>query len=162
MPKDSLEAVWYTTIMWRCLWYFHGLLPVMESRDLVSVSRLVSRPIFWSLGLEGLRFRLGLVSKDFGLVLELCVSRLCVGYFLWSFASRSSSKKTVLKNDCSKFSRSKRSVAKLPLLFCCLWDGENNFPSTPFKIYTEFNKKCACTKETAAGNLCNERLGILY
>jgi len=27
----------------------------MESRDLVSVSRRVSRPVFWSLGLEGLR-----------------------------------------------------------------------------------------------------------
>jgi len=36
-------------------------LPVTESRDLVSVSRRVSRPIFWSLdpGLEGLRSRLG-------------------------------------------------------------------------------------------------------
>ena len=32
---------------------------VMESRDLVSVSRRVSRPVFWSLGLEGLRPRLG-------------------------------------------------------------------------------------------------------
>jgi len=28
-------------------------LPVMESRDMVSVSRLASRPIFASLGLEG-------------------------------------------------------------------------------------------------------------
>ena len=69
--------------------------------------------------------------------------------------------KTVLQNDCSKFSRSKRSVAKLSLLLCCLRDGENNLPSTPFKIYTEFNKKCACTNETAARNLCRERLGVL-
>jgi len=61
-------------------------LAVMESRDLVSVSRLVSRPVFWSLGLEGLVS----VSKDFGLGLELFVSRLCTGYFLWSFARRSS------------------------------------------------------------------------
>jgi len=30
------------------------------------------------------------------------------------------------------------------------------------KIYTEFNKKCACTNETAACNLCNERLGVLW
>ena len=29
-------------------------------------------------------------------------------------------------------------------------------PSTPFKIYAEFNKKCACTKDTAARNLCNK------
>jgi len=42
-----------------------------------------------------------------------------------------------------------------------LRDGENNLPSTPFKIYTEFNKKCACTNETAARILCNERLGVL-
>jgi len=70
-------------------------------------------------------------------------------------------KKTVLKNDCSKFSYSKRSVAKLSLLLCCLRDGENNFPSIPFKIYTEINKKCARTNDTAARNLCNERLGVL-
>jgi len=70
--------------------------------------------------------------------------------------------KTVLKNDCSKFSRSKKSVAKLSLLLCCLRDGENNLPSTPFKIYTELNEKCACTNEIAASNLCSERLGVLY
>ena len=33
------------------------------------------------------------VSKDFGLGLELFVSRLCIGYFLWSFARRSSFEK---------------------------------------------------------------------
>ena len=33
--------------------------------------------------------------------------------------------------------------------------------STPFKIYAEFNEKCACTNETAARNLCSERLGVL-
>jgi len=69
--------------------------------------------------------------------------------------------KNRFKNDCSKFSRSTRSVAKLFLLLCCLLDGENNLPSTPFKIYTEFNKKCACTNETVARNLCSERLGVL-
>ena len=69
--------------------------------------------------------------------------------------------KTVLNNDCSKFSRSTWSVAKLFLLLCCLRDGENNFPSTPLKIYTEFNKKWTCTNETAARNLCSERLGVL-
>jgi len=55
--------------------YFLSLGPVMESRDLVSVSRRVSRPVFWSLdlGIEGLRSRLSL---------ELFVSRLCIGYFL--------------------------------------------------------------------------------
>ena len=47
------------------------------------------------------------------------------------------------------------------MLLCCLQDGENNLPSTLFKIYTEFNKKCACTNETAARNLCSERLGGL-
>jgi len=33
------------------------------------------------------------------------------------------------------------------------------FALYPVKIYTEFNKKCACINETAARNLCNERLG---
>jgi len=99
-------------------------------------------------------------SKDFGLGLELFVSRLCIGYLLWSFAR--SFLKNGLKNDCSKFSRSKRSVAKLSLLLCYLRDGDNNLPYTPFKIYPEFNKKCACTNETAAHNLCNKRLGVGY
>jgi len=98
-------------------------------------------------------------SKLFGLGLELFFSRLCIGYFLWSFA-RSSFKNGFKKWYCSKFSRSKSSVAKLPLL-CYLRDGENNLPTTRFKTYPEFNKKCACTNETAAGNLCNERLGVL-
>jgi len=31
-------------------------------------------------------------------------------------------------------------VAKLSLLLRYLRDGENNFPSTSFKIYSEFNK----------------------
>jgi len=94
--------------------------------------------------------------------LELFVSKLCIGYFLWSFA-RSSIKKQFW-NDCSKFSCSKRSVAKLSLLLCSLRVGENNLPSTLFKIYrpTEFNKKCVSTKETAARNLCNERLGVYF
>jgi len=97
------------------------------------------------------------VSKDFGsraLRLEtshrLFFIKFCKEYL----------KKMVLKNDYSKFSCSKRSVAKLSLL-CCLRDGENNLPSTLCKIYTEFNKKCAYTKETAARILCNERLGVL-
>jgi len=81
--------------------------------------------------------------------------------FSMKFCKKEFLKKTVLKNDCSKFSRSKRSVAKLSLFLCCLRGGENNLPSTPFKIYTEFNKKCACTAETAARNLCNERLRVL-
>jgi len=34
-------------------------------------------------------------------------------------------------------------------------------PLPIFKIYTEFNKKCARTNDTAARNLCNARLGVL-
>jgi len=56
-------------------------------------------------------------------------------------------KKTVLKYDCSKFSRSKRSVAKLSLWLCCLRDGENNLPTTPFKICIEFNKNVHVPKK---------------
>jgi len=74
---------------------------------------------------------------------------------------RRSSLKNGFKNDCSKFSRSKRSVAKLSLFLCCLRYGVNNLPSTPFTIYTEFNKKCACTKEIAGRDLCNDWMGVL-
>jgi len=81
--------------------------------------------------------------------------------FFMKFCTKEFLKKTVFKNDCSKFSRSKRSVVKLSLLLYCLRVGENNFPSTPFKIYTDFNKKCACTNEPPARNLCNERLGVI-
>jgi len=31
-------------------------------------------------------------------------------------------------------------------------------PLPRIKIHTDFNKKCACSNETAARNLCNERL----
>jgi len=138
---------------------YEYLTPVMESRDLASVLRRVSKPVSCSLspglGLEGLKSRLGLEgfwSRSWALRLEtlhkLFFVKFCKEFF----------EKTVLKNDCSKFSRSKRSVS---LLLYCLRVGENNLPSTPFKIYTEFNKKCARTNETAGHNLCNERLGVL-
>jgi len=87
---------------------------VMESRDLVSVAR----PVFWSLGLEGLRSRLGFEgfrSRSRALRLET-LHKL----FFMKFCKKEFLKKTVLKNGCSKFSRSKRSVAKLSLLLCCL------------------------------------------
>jgi len=104
----------------------------MESRDLVSVSRRVSRPDFWNLGLEGLRSRLGLEgfrSRSRAFCLEILhrifFMKFCKKEFLW---------KTVLINDCSKFCRSRRSVAKLSLLLCCLRDGENKAPSTRLKF----------------------------
>ena len=71
----------------------------MESRDLVSVTRHVSRPVSWSLGLEGFRSRaLRLESLHRLVFMKFC---------------KELRKKTVFKNGCSKFSRSKRSVAKL-------------------------------------------------
>jgi len=52
---------------------------VIESRDLVSVSRRVSRPVF---GVSVSKVSgLVSVSKDFGLGLELFVSRLCICHF---------------------------------------------------------------------------------
>ena len=50
---------------------------VTESRDFVSISR----PVFWSLGLEGLRARLGLG-------LELFVSRLFLMKFCKEFLKK--------------------------------------------------------------------------
>ena len=54
----------------------------MESRDLVSVSRRVSRPVFWSFGLEDLRSRLGLEGiRSRAIRLEtshrLCFMKFC-------------------------------------------------------------------------------------
>ena len=66
---------------------------VMESRDLVSVSRTV----FWSLGLESLVS----VSKHFGL--ELLVSRLCMSFFFLNFCKKELPKKrfskTIVQNS---------------------------------------------------------------
>ena len=106
----------------------------VEASDGVSRLGLGLETRFWSLGLKGFR------SRPRALRLET-LHRLFFMKFCKEFL-----RKTV---DCSKFSRSKRSVAILSLLVCCLRDGETNLPSTPFKIYTEFNKKCACTNETA-------------
>jgi len=114
---------------------------VVETSDGVSrlglglETRLETR--FWSLGLEGLRSRLGLEGFR-SPSRALCLETLHRSFFM-KFC-KEFLKKTVLKNDYSKFSPSKRSVAKLSLLLCCLRDGENNLPSTPFKIYTELNK----------------------
>jgi len=102
------------------LTFYHlSSIPVMETRDLVSVSRCVSIPVFWSL--ESLRSRLGFKgfrSRSRALRLETLHR-----FFLMKFC-KEFLKKMVLKNDCSKFRRSKRSVAKLSLLLCCLRDGE--------------------------------------
>jgi len=65
---------------------------VMESQDLVSVSKISSRSRRSRLGLEGLVS----VSKDLGLGLELFVSRLCIGYFFMKFC------KEFLKNGFKK------------------------------------------------------------
>ena len=144
----------YICMMCNCLSFIK--IPVMESRDLLSVSRRVSRPVFWvlvsvskvsGLGLEGFR------SRSRALRLETLRMLFFMKFFKKEFL-----KENGLKNDWSKFSHSKRSVAKLSLWLCCSRDRENNLPSTPFKIYTEFNKKYACNKETAMHNLCNERL----
>ena len=54
-------------------------------------------------------------------------------------------------------------MAKLSLLLC--YYGENNLPSTLFKICAEFNKNSVCTSKTAAHNFCNacnETLGVAY
>jgi len=109
-------------------------LAVMESRDLVSVSR----PVFLSLCLEGLRSCHGLEgfrSRSRALRLETFAQ------VIFHEVLQGVPQKMVLKKDYSKFSRSKRSVSKLSLLLCYLRDGENNLPSTAFKIYAEFNKK---------------------
>jgi len=85
---SSTLTLWFKTIFnGGCYWEGLSFLSaVMESRDpffevsvsVLKVSGLVS------------------VSKDFGLGLELFVSRLCIGYLLWSFA-RSSLKKRFYK-----------------------------------------------------------------
>ena len=118
-----------------------GLETCLETRFLKSPSRRSQD------GLQGFLFRSRALRLE-------TLHRL----FFRTFCKKEFFKKTVLKNDCSKFSHSKRSVAKLSLLLYCLRVGEKNLPSTPFKIYTEFNKKCACTNEPAARNLCKDRL----
>ena len=61
-----------------------------------SRSRDVSRDPFFGVSVSKVSGLVS-VSKDFGLVLELFVSRFCIGYFLWSFARSSYSKKRVWK-----------------------------------------------------------------
>ena len=50
------------------------------------------------------------------------------------FCKKEFLQKTVSKIDCSKFSRSKWSMAKLSLFLCCLPDGENNLPLPRLKF----------------------------
>jgi len=117
---NKISVLWMSRGTWnRCpikinstWWSFETC---FETRFLESLSRNSH------LGLEGSRSR--------ALRLET-LHRL----FFMKFCKKEFLSKTVLKNDCSKFNRSKRSVAKLSLLLCCLPDGENNLPSTPFKF----------------------------
>ena len=112
-----------------------------------SRSRDASRyPFFEVSDLEGFR------SRSRALRLETLHRLFFIMFFkefLWN---------TVLKNNCSKFSRSKRSVTKLSLLLCCLRDEENNLPSTLLKFTLHSIKK---NNETEARNFCSERLGVL-
>ena len=53
-------------------------------------------------------------------------------------------------------------MAKLSLLLC--YYGENNLPSTLFKICTEFNRNSVCDSEARVHNFCNacnQTLGVL-
>jgi len=86
-----------------------------------------------------------------------------MSYILYEVLQETAPYKTDLQSKCSKFNRSKRPVAKLSLLLCLY--GENNLPSTLFKICIEFNKNSVCTSDIAAHNFCNacnETLGVLY
>ena len=117
----------------------------------------------------GRRYTSNGVSR-LGLGLETCLESRCRALsletlhrlFYVNFCKKEFLKKTVLKMIVQNLAvqRGQR-ISCLGLLLCCLRDRENNLPSTPFKIYTEFNEKCACTKETPAHNLCNDRLGVL-
>jgi len=98
------------------------------------------------------------VSKDFDLGLELLVWRLCMGYFFMK-----SCKKQFLKKRIYKVIVQNSAVQSGQWLCCLSCYGENNLPSTLFKICAEFTKNNVCTSETAARNFCNacnETLGV--
>jgi len=112
----------------------------MESRDLVSVSRSV----FSSIGLECLRSRLGLEGSR-------CLSLKTLHELFFYEILQAAPWKTVLKNDGSEFSRSKRSVAKLFVMLLARW--RNNLPFILHIICIEFHKKVYEPAKTAAYNL---------
>jgi len=107
----------------------------LQTRFLVSRSQS-QRSQVSSLGLEGFR------SRSRALRLET-LHKL----FFVKFCKKEFLIKTVLKNDCSKFSLSKRSVAKLSLLLCCLRDEENNLLSTHLKFILNSKKNVHLPKK---------------
>ena len=89
----------------------------MGSRDLVSVSRRVSRPVL--LESRSRRSQVSSRSRRISVSVSSSSSRDFAQVIFYEVLL-GVPQKTVLKNDCSKFIRSKRSVAKLSLLLCCL------------------------------------------
>ena len=93
-----------------------------------SQSRDLSRDLFFGVSLSKVS---GLVSvsvlNDFGLGLELFISRFYMGYFLQTFAR--SSIQNGYKKWLFKIQLFKEVSGKLSLLLCYLRDGENHMPS---------------------------------
>jgi len=111
---DCFAARKFGILYWRrdfCDWSIsnHSIRKVVPSRHLTECNTLGDNALHkgcqqwwsletWFLSRDASRYPFFevSVSEDFGLGLELFVSRLCIGYFLWSFA-RSSFKKRFYK-----------------------------------------------------------------
>ena len=105
----------------------------------------------FGLGLEGFR------SRSRALSLETWHE-----LFFYEVLQEATPWKTDLQSYWSKFSSSKLTAAfELSLFLCCY--GENNLPSTLFKIVLN-SIKTVCASETSAQNFCNacnKTLGVL-
>jgi len=122
----------------------------MESRDLVSVSRFVSRPVFWSLGLEGLKSCLsleGFRSQSRALCLEtlhrLVFMKFCKKEFL-----KKRSEKMIVQNLAILRGQW---LSCLSLLLCYLRDGENICPRPRSKFILNSIKNVHVVQVVASG-----------
>ena len=148
----SYSLRWWTVISVYC--YSDGV----SRLGLGLETRRVSRPVFWSLGLEGLRSRLGLEgfrSRSRAHRLET-LHRL----FFMKFC------KEFLKKWFKKMIVQNLAVQRVQWLsfLCCyvVCEMEKTVCLLPrLKFMLNSIKKCARTNDTAARNLCNERLGVL-
>jgi len=109
---------------------------------LASVSRHVSRPLF-RVSVSKVSGLVSVsVSKDFGLGLELLVSRLCMSFYLWSLAQETAPSNADFQSNCSQFSRSTRPEAIN--FFCCYAAMEKSICPLPRLKFFLNSIKTAC------------------
>jgi len=145
---------------------FSTILAVIESRDLISVSRRVPRPIFWNLGLglglEGLRSRLGLGLEGFRSRSRALRLETLQRLFFMKFCKKEFPQKMVLNMIVQNLAVQRGQWLSFLCCYVVCKMEKTICPLPRLKFILNSIKKCACTNETAARRLISATRGWEY